>query len=345
MIFNPQAHRPPHRATRARRTVPALALFLLLGSAAGLNAQQAVVFGVEAGAAMNIFDYNKLAIRSYKVELVNTTNFAAVQEGISLPIVASLFTGYEFSKNFGIRVGLDFYINATDKFLWTKLIDGTASTPVSYTYSFLNLPLLANVYFLNGSVFRMGFSLGPYFSIPLGDVERTGPVGTYANAVYTAGPSGNVTIPQQSAAGIQAGLLTEFKLGPGALTCNLDFVRELWASNNAMLLSGDPVIPLPGDRQKATILQGIKITLGYKFRIALSAGAAEAAASGSPDDPAIYHMVIGAGTDGPYTMNDLTNLHQSDVLKPDTLLWKDGMANWENAESFPELESLFNGAQ
>lgn len=311
-------------------------MLIFLGCIAGISAQSAFIFGVEAGAALNVVDYDRLAIRDYKIkyEMEDVLGFQAMQTTIGPPIIAAIFFGFDVSKYAGFRTGIDFYINVKDEFA-TTLYDKKVMT---YKYSFLTIPLLANIYFLNTRLFRMGVSLGPYFSIPLGDIERTAPE-------YGTKPAQSGSIPQNYAAGFQAALLSELKLPKGAITLSIGYNRDLWTGYKPMIFSSDTTIPNSSYEQKLTIFQGIAVKLGYKFSILMGAPAAEKDESDGNDDQPVYYRVVGTEAEGPLSINDLKSLYQRSILRKDTQLWKDGLGNWQEAQSFPELGAIFGASQ
>ena len=56
-----------------------------------------------------------------------------------------------------------------------------------------------------------------------------------------------------------------------------------------------------------------------------------------------YHVVIGGKDTGPYEMNVLSGMVSSGMLLRDSLVWKEGMANWEKAENVAELRTVLDG--
>lgn len=55
----------------------------------------------------------------------------------------------------------------------------------------------------------------------------------------------------------------------------------------------------------------------------------------------IYYMAIGNGQSAQYDINGLKNNIQNGSLTRDTLIWKQGMANWMKAMEIPEINALF----
>ena len=44
---------------------------------------------------------------------------------------------------------------------------------------------------------------------------------------------------------------------------------------------------------------------------------------------------------GPFNNDELVKLIQNDLLKSDTLVWKEGLPDWVAASSVPEINKLF----
>lgn len=55
----------------------------------------------------------------------------------------------------------------------------------------------------------------------------------------------------------------------------------------------------------------------------------------------VYHVAVNDAATGPYDMNTLMQMINSGAINKDTLIWKNGMANWEPANSVAELQTLF----
>ena len=55
---------------------------------------------------------------------------------------------------------------------------------------------------------------------------------------------------------------------------------------------------------------------------------------------AAYHVAVNGQATGPYNMDILRQMAASGQLKPNTLVWKQGMANWEQVQNVPELTAL-----
>jgi len=59
---------------------------------------------------------------------------------------------------------------------------------------------------------------------------------------------------------------------------------------------------------------------------------------------AAFHVAINGQQSGPFDMNSLTQFVKGGQVKPDTLVWKQGMAQWTAAGQVPELSNLFGAA-
>ena len=65
-----------------------------------------------------------------------------------------------------------------------------------------------------------------------------------------------------------------------------------------------------------------------------------------PPFPQSQYMIASAGNAmGPFTLMQIQNLITRGTFTPQTLVWKQGMAQWEQAGNIPELVSLFSNTQ
>ena len=53
------------------------------------------------------------------------------------------------------------------------------------------------------------------------------------------------------------------------------------------------------------------------------------------------YIVVDNAQAGPFTDDELVKLIQNDLLKVDTLVWKNGMAGWQPAAQVPDVNKLF----
>ncbi|MBQ1815620.1 MAG: DUF4339 domain-containing protein, partial [Ruminococcus sp.] len=61
-----------------------------------------------------------------------------------------------------------------------------------------------------------------------------------------------------------------------------------------------------------------------------------------PPIPTIsYYVAINGQAQGAFPLEVLSQMKQNGQLTKDTLVWKQGMANWENAGNVEDLRSLF----
>jgi hypothetical protein len=324
-----------------------------------------------------IYEYIK-ALNEYKGSTVNfyresflpisdTAGDGFVNINLSPGVVASLYFGYEGNKYFGVRTGADLHYGVNDLFKFAFIAELTgvynsAKYPdvippparhtimtgsINYVYSFINIPLLATIHFVNKKVFRLGFALGPYLSIPLGDIEATYQV----ESAIERKPIAHM-IKQDLGAGIQIEILTELKIGKkGAITLNIGYSREFLKFFDSMILNPElmsqstitiPRYDMDADKRfddvkerKLTVFQGVKATLGYKFNIQISGPPGTGTAVADPN--ANYFMIIGSQVEGPLKITDIQKLCNASVIKSDSMMWKTGMDDWKNAGTFQEL--------
>jgi hypothetical protein len=56
---------------------------------------------------------------------------------------------------------------------------------------------------------------------------------------------------------------------------------------------------------------------------------------------AAFHVAVGQSQTGPFDLSALAQQVASGQLKRDSLVWKNGMAQWTKAGDVPELASVF----
>ena len=79
---------------------------------------------------------------------------------------------------------------------------------------------------------------------------------------------------------------------------------------------------------------------GVMPKPAVSGGATSA--TPPPVKPAAQiYLVIDNTQAGPFTQEELIKLIQNDLLSPETLIWKSGMATWLPASQVAEVNKLF----
>ncbi len=55
----------------------------------------------------------------------------------------------------------------------------------------------------------------------------------------------------------------------------------------------------------------------------------------------LTYLVVDGTQAGPFNNDELVKLIQNDLLKSDTLVWKEGFPDWKAASSVPEINKLF----
>ena len=74
----------------------------------------------------------------------------------------------------------------------------------------------------------------------------------------------------------------------------------------------------------------------------IMSGAQSPVGSVPPPIPTVaYHVAVGGQATGPYDLSVLKQMASSGQLTVDSLVWKNGMAQWEKAGSISELKNLF----
>ncbi|OUD12375.1 SPFH domain-containing protein [Thioflexithrix psekupsensis] len=92
---------------------------------------------------------------------------------------------------------------------------------------------------------------------------------------------------------------------------------------------------------------GVEMAMGVAMGNQLnnSLNAPPAASSAPPPLPgqAQFHVALNGQTHGPYPLETLRQYVQSGQINCETLVWKQGMAQWQAAAQVSELSSLFGG--
>lgn len=145
--------------------------------------------------------------------------------GSNLDFGAGLAVNIPFGGYFGFQPGVDFYVNNVGyKFERTINANLWDKHDVTYNYLSLDIPLL-----LTAKVNKFNFALGPYVSIPLGDLRETWN-GSYADAFGEHKYNGNPTTYAHSwgSIGLLIGMGYEQRMGMGRLVIGgnymLDFI-------------------------------------------------------------------------------------------------------------------------
>src|SRR6266700_4375713 len=91
----------------------------------------------------------------------------------------------------------------------------------------------------------------------------------------------------------------------------------------------------PGGAAGAGIGIGAGIALGQQMTTQMTRPA------GPPPVPVAFFVVVNGAQTGPYDMNTLSGKARDGSLTRDTLVWRQGMADWTAAGASPELQTLF----
>ncbi|PID56308.1 antifreeze protein [candidate division KSB3 bacterium] len=100
----------------------------------------------------------------------------------------------------------------------------------------------------------------------------------------------------------------------------------------------------PGSGSEAMNM-GMGFAMGNQMANAMSRGGQTPSPEAVPPPlptESQYHVAFGGQSSGPFPLSTLTQKVQSGQLTHETLVWKDGMAQWAKAGDVPELASLFS---
>lgn len=91
---------------------------------------------------------------------------------------------------------------------------------------------------------------------------------------------------------------------------------------------------------------GMGMGMGFAManQMGQSMGSQQAGQSIPPPIPqeTKYYIAIDNKQAGPYTIEELKTKLKEGIFTAKSLVWKEGMSNWEKAETLPELASVFN---
>ncbi len=88
---------------------------------------------------------------------------------------------------------------------------------------------------------------------------------------------------------------------------------------------------------------GMGLGMGFAMANQMANSLNQAQSTPPPVPPAItFYAVINGQQAGPYDLNTIRNLIQSNQITRETLVWRQGMDNWQTAGQLPELVSLFS---
>ena len=100
----------------------------------------------------------------------------------------------------------------------------------------------------------------------------------------------------------------------------------------------DPAAMMVGVAMGGAIGQNMAATMN-----SMMSGVQQASPVTPPPIPAsIYHVAINGQAEGPYDIATLRQMAVAGTLTYDSLVWKQGMPDWETAGSVMELEGLFS---
>lgn len=197
-------------------------------------------FGVGLGSTVKDSDGNK--IDNAKWDFASNLDFGG-GIGVNIP-----FGGY-----FGIQPGVDFYVNNVGyKAGPTTLFGTTTTVNMKYNYLSLDIPVLFTV-----KLDKFNFALGPYVSIPLGDIKTDNTTTTDTPSIDYHNTS--TTHPAYShswgSVGITVGAGYEQRLGMGRLVCGLRYMIDII-----------PIEIKDGDTVTGKFNRGaLAVDLGYKL--------------------------------------------------------------------------------
>lgn len=162
-------------------------------------------FGVGLGSTVT--DSNGDKIEDAKWDFASNLDFGG-GIGVNIP-----FGGY-----FGIQPGVDFYVNNVGCKGSTTVGDTTITSELKFNYLSLDIPVLFTV-----KLDKWNFALGPYVSIPLGNIKRS--------ATINPDPFNMSGTSERShswgSVGISVGAGYEQRLGMGRLVCGLRYMIDL----------------------------------------------------------------------------------------------------------------------
>ena len=163
-------------------------------------------FGVGLGSAVQ--NWNGSTSSPTRTDL--SKDYTSWNFGSNLDFGAGIAINIPFGDYFGFQPGVDFYVNNVGYH------DKTSSErDITYTYLSIDIPLL-----LTAKINKWNFSIGPYVSIPLGDVTRTN--------TYTSGSSTSSTKYNHSwgSIGAMVGVGYEQRIGLGRLVIGGRYMHD-----------------------------------------------------------------------------------------------------------------------
>lgn len=198
-------------------------------------------FGVGLGSTVT--DSNGDKISNAKWNFASNLDFGG-GIGVNIP-----FGGY-----FGIQPGVDFYVNNvgyTQSSSWSVgALSYSSTTNVKLNYLSLDIPVLFTV-----KLDKFNFALGPYVSIPLGDIKSTVDATTTVSGTTTPSNDSHNLQHSWGSVGITVGAGYEQRLGMGRLVCGLRYMIDII-----------PIEIKEGDTVRSKFNRGaLAVDLGYKL--------------------------------------------------------------------------------
>lgn len=154
------------------------------------------------------------AVRTADGDKIDGTkwNFASNME-----FGAGLAVNIPFGGYFGVQPGVDFYVNNVG--LNWKL--GSADLDVTYSYMSIDIPVLFTV-----KLNKWNFAVGPYVSIPVGDVVLAAKGNNDAGKLAAAGMDGDKYNHSWGSVGALISVGYEQRLGMGMLTYGARYMHD-----------------------------------------------------------------------------------------------------------------------
>lgn len=126
-------------------------------------------------------------------------------------------------------------------------------------------------------------------------------------------------------------------------------IEELQKSGRMGMMGGQPVGGFnPGG---VNVVNGINMVKGNPMAPQIGQGSSiNMGGTNQPQMPppmpqVSVYVAIGGQQQGPFNFDLLKQMVKTGGLTPQTLVWKEGLANWTPAQQVPELASLFNQPQ
>ena len=90
---------------------------------------------------------------------------------------------------------------------------------------------------------------------------------------------------------------------------------------------------------------GVGLAMASQMMPNMGAGGRAAASAPPPPPPAAaWHVAVNGQTQGPFSLEQMVAGISSGQVKPDSMVWTDGMQGWAQASQVPQLASYFGGS-